>query len=305
MEAEPAAIYARPAEVEELVEVAGEMEIPYHKDFHKNQERSGNGEYPPCIVCGRGIKAANPAYVHVHCGGSHVVTEAHAATLSPGADLGFYPIGPCCLKKHPELRPYTHRPGQDNAPSVVHARPAELAEIVYAPPIEPYTCRVCGQPTGNPHGWCGCDYILGEESPPSLDVPPPAPICDNCAAPSTTTIELLQLCDACHQAATVRLLAAVYGHVCLSCGDPVDDPVERSGQICEACQEAGEPWPVAQAIQDGRAASGLVPVLDLHAWAPTDRPAFRAALAGLTPHQLEWQANVYSAYLTVQTGKTG
>lgn len=91
--------------------------------------------------------------------------------------------------------------GYDYAPDATHARPAELAEIVYAPPIEPYTCRVCGQPTGNPHGWCGCDYILGEEPPPPpaltretcLQAKPESAFTATLAAPLSSPV----VCDAC------------------------------------------------------------------------------------------------------------
>jgi hypothetical protein len=104
----PPVVHARPAEVVEVVEVkpTGEIEIPYHKDYHKNKERTGNGEYPPCIVCGRGIKASDPAMVHVHHGGTHLVTEERAAQLNPAADMYLFPIGPDCLKRHPELKPF-------------------------------------------------------------------------------------------------------------------------------------------------------------------------------------------------------
>lgn len=90
---------------------AGMITIPYHKDFQKNQEKAG--DLLPCVVCGRGIKAKNPRMVHVHDGGASIVTEDEAAKLNPNADMCFFPIGPCCLRKHPELKPYIQRLTQE------------------------------------------------------------------------------------------------------------------------------------------------------------------------------------------------
>lgn len=81
--------------------------IPYHPKYHENLERTGNGEHQPCIVCGRGIKSEACHMVHVHRGGTHLVTEEEAAVLDGASDLGLYPIGPCCLRRHPEIKPYT------------------------------------------------------------------------------------------------------------------------------------------------------------------------------------------------------
>jgi hypothetical protein len=83
--------------------------IPFHRDFNKNQERAG--DLLPCIVCGRGIKAARPRMVHVHNGGTSIVSEEEAAALDPAGDLFFYPIGPCCLRAHPEIRLYVQKSG--------------------------------------------------------------------------------------------------------------------------------------------------------------------------------------------------
>lgn len=80
------------------------IKIPFHNDFHKNQENAG--DLPPCVVCGRGIKAENPRMVHVHNGGVSLVADGEMTDLSPFADCGMFPIGPCCLRKHPELKPY-------------------------------------------------------------------------------------------------------------------------------------------------------------------------------------------------------
>ena len=81
------------------------MQLPQRTpDYHKNMSKAG--DLPTCIICGRGIKAVAPASVHVHGGGSLVVTEEEAATMSAAADVGIYPIGPECLKNHPEMKAY-------------------------------------------------------------------------------------------------------------------------------------------------------------------------------------------------------
>ena len=73
-------------------------------DYYKNMEKAG--DLPTCVICGRGIKAEHPRMVHVHDGGLAVVTNEEAATMNDAADLGLYPIGPECLKKHPRIKPY-------------------------------------------------------------------------------------------------------------------------------------------------------------------------------------------------------
>jgi hypothetical protein len=81
--------------------------IPHHPDYRKNQDKAG--DLLPCVICGRGIKSENPKMVHVHNGGTSIVTEEEAKTLDPAADMYFFPIGPCCLRKHPEIKPYAHK----------------------------------------------------------------------------------------------------------------------------------------------------------------------------------------------------
>lgn len=83
------------------------IQIPVSEHHSKNAAKC-KGDEQPCIVCGKPVKAAK-WYVHLHCGGSHAVTEEEAATLPDNEDLGLYPIGTCCLRKHPELKPYAFK----------------------------------------------------------------------------------------------------------------------------------------------------------------------------------------------------
>lgn len=48
--------------------------------------------------------------LYIHCGGGVAVTEAEANALNAsgegGGDMGCHPIGPDCLRQHPQLKPY-------------------------------------------------------------------------------------------------------------------------------------------------------------------------------------------------------
>lgn len=86
------------------------IEVPHHPDYRRNRERSGNGDYLPCVVCGKGC--ANPRYMVRLFWGTTVVTDDEAERIiereGPGGDLSYYPIGADCLRRHPEIRPYIH-----------------------------------------------------------------------------------------------------------------------------------------------------------------------------------------------------
>jgi hypothetical protein len=83
------------------------IDIPMNKDFCEQAEKCKDA-VQPCIVCGKPAPTT-PFSIHVHCGGGTAVTEEEAAKLDEGADLGMYPIGRNCLKKHPELKEYAVR----------------------------------------------------------------------------------------------------------------------------------------------------------------------------------------------------
>jgi len=94
------------------------IDIPFNKDFSEQMERTGNGEYPSCIICGRGIRVPR-RMVHVHDGFASLVSEQEAQELNAsgheGADMGMWPIGSDCLKLHPELKPYVQEQGRIKA----------------------------------------------------------------------------------------------------------------------------------------------------------------------------------------------
>lgn len=77
--------------------------------IERPQQAASKVDGYPCVVCGKRI--ARPRWmVHLHKGGSHIVTAAEAAELNAagheGGDMGAYPLGTDCLRRHPRLKPY-------------------------------------------------------------------------------------------------------------------------------------------------------------------------------------------------------
>jgi hypothetical protein len=89
------------------------IRIPYSTQYQVNKERTNadgankSGEQQaPCVVCGRGIATSRQRFmVHVVDGGLSLALPEDETT-DPRDDLGLYPIGPDCRRKHPELKPY-------------------------------------------------------------------------------------------------------------------------------------------------------------------------------------------------------
>lgn len=78
------------------------MNIPHSPDRAERRRRHG-GE--PCVVCGREVK--NPSLFLECIGGgeSECVLPGTADVADPGY-MGLLPIGQCCLRRHPGLKPY-------------------------------------------------------------------------------------------------------------------------------------------------------------------------------------------------------
>ena len=67
----------------------------------KYEEYRGDGD--PCVICGKPVKQDGKSHwIRLGGGGSYAVTNAEAAA-DPAGDLGAYPVGPTCWRKHPEL----------------------------------------------------------------------------------------------------------------------------------------------------------------------------------------------------------
>lgn len=77
------------------------LKIQRRSNYDRNDR---HGHQPPCVICGKPLY--HPRYlVHIFSG-DVAVTEAEADELGPGGDLGMYPVGTDCLRRHPELRDY-------------------------------------------------------------------------------------------------------------------------------------------------------------------------------------------------------
>jgi hypothetical protein len=86
------------------------LEFIGNADHHKQEERIVDYHDTPCIICGRGVKDPWKYTVHIYWGTTLVTAEEIATlpddVLPQNADLGCWPIGADCLKKHPEIVPY-------------------------------------------------------------------------------------------------------------------------------------------------------------------------------------------------------
>jgi hypothetical protein len=79
--------------------------IPISSGRSRNMERV-KGDATPCVVCGKGIRANKQRYmVHVVNGGGMAALPGEIEDGEPG-EMGWFPIGPDCLRSHPELAPY-------------------------------------------------------------------------------------------------------------------------------------------------------------------------------------------------------
>lgn len=99
--------------------------------YSQNQERFAKGDASPCVLCGKAVE--KPRYeVHLHQGGSHVVTEKEARCLDPGGDMGMYPLGAECYKRCPGIRPYVHDSQKEQW--IIFAE--EAVRRYYYPPVK-------------------------------------------------------------------------------------------------------------------------------------------------------------------------
>lgn len=80
------------------------LKIRRNATYSRNDRR---GHQPPCVICGKPI-IRRPRYLVHLFSGDFVVTEAEADKLGPGGDLGLYPVGTDCLRRHPDLRDYVY-----------------------------------------------------------------------------------------------------------------------------------------------------------------------------------------------------
>jgi hypothetical protein len=77
--------------------------IQASRETRERMERKPDSLDGRCLLCSAPVREERALYVHVHEGGSTIVTEVEAAELNKtqaGADLGFLPIGPECARKN-------------------------------------------------------------------------------------------------------------------------------------------------------------------------------------------------------------
>ena len=90
------------------------INVPSHKRRTPRRTGRWRADSTPCYICAEPIREERIKHMlHIHCGGGVAVTEAEAKALNAsgeeGGDMGCFPIGPDCLRQHPELKPYVIR----------------------------------------------------------------------------------------------------------------------------------------------------------------------------------------------------
>lgn len=93
------------------------IKIPTSKDYARNEKRC-RGNDIPCIVCGKPIK--DPI---MNVTGTILWLRAGSGSLSTaidpnspdqgGGEMGCWPIGSDCLRRNPQLKPYTFLNGEE------------------------------------------------------------------------------------------------------------------------------------------------------------------------------------------------
>lgn len=84
------------------------VEIPQSENYYNGP--AAYGDRLTCIVCNRPVTAKNPAYLRVvESGGYAVLPQFQDEYDGDAGDLGLYPIGPNCLRRYPQLKPYIQR----------------------------------------------------------------------------------------------------------------------------------------------------------------------------------------------------
>lgn len=83
--------------------IAPRIDVPVSDHY----EYRATGDEYPCVICGAGCGVEPMWFVHLVSGG--VQLAAPGVEEDPSDDMGLYPIGPECLRKHPALKPYAMR----------------------------------------------------------------------------------------------------------------------------------------------------------------------------------------------------
>jgi hypothetical protein len=79
------------------------MPIPRSKNYDRNIDQGGDH---PCLVCGKSVQpVANTWWLRLDYAGAPNVID-HDAPDGAEAEMGCWPVGNDCLKRHPKLKPY-------------------------------------------------------------------------------------------------------------------------------------------------------------------------------------------------------
>lgn len=83
------------------------IRIPYNnKLIERNEKVYGCNDGSHCIICNKPVNVdKHKLWVRIVNGGTFIGT-AQEGEAQPAADLGYYPIGKDCLKRHPQLVEY-------------------------------------------------------------------------------------------------------------------------------------------------------------------------------------------------------
>lgn len=69
--------------------------------------RRRHGDAYTCVICGLAMPKPKFMCHVIEGGGVALHVEDEALYVSDGGDMNFLPIGSDCLKRHPEMKPYS------------------------------------------------------------------------------------------------------------------------------------------------------------------------------------------------------
>lgn len=77
---------------------------PAPRSLRDSHRPGQTGDWYPCFICGVPCNPATAKLIHL-CGGGSLVRD-HADPCGGDGCLAGYPVGPTCLRRHPEIKPY-------------------------------------------------------------------------------------------------------------------------------------------------------------------------------------------------------
>jgi len=80
---------------------------PAPRSLREARRPGQTGDWYPCFVCQVPCNPKGAKLIHL-CGGGSLVRDPQEDCGGTGC-LASYPVGPNCLRRHPELKPYVSR----------------------------------------------------------------------------------------------------------------------------------------------------------------------------------------------------